>query len=556
MTRILTLLSIILLLVCGWYIYSQNILGKILNPTVIVLQLKEPKDMSESVSPTDLTLYTLNVNDLKPAMITFPKAVTEEEILSFLRGKRTREAIPVDDIISITNFGPIDQVYQVRVMGEFNTGDTIEPSMLDVFNVVNPDTGTLTFVTQEEADLFILNDGESFVASNDIQAGRAISMSDVAGGGNGVFVLKTARNLLAETPISPADVFAENMPGEAIPRGAISFPSQSGADIFVTASGDLALSYAVTKDSVITSDMIKVGAGRVLKDFSSEDAPLPETFQELVEFQAQAPLDVKFINLSVNFPELEVQAYVPLVGGKPVEGGKMDLWVETDRTTGPFGTIRLRRFIDGIDINRVVDPELVLAERERRVVVEETEVSGATPPVDQNDVVTSAAKGVFYWANVTRSGGLALEEAKDDGRIAFMMSSDTPISDFLGNGVICREDLCTISNSVTNDLESVRILIAELQGETIETIAEAPPLAPFSVLDGVTIELENVMHAAGYETFEDIARWEDGQIQVIEFELSITRNLTLYIREQARTIVNMPTQARQDLGIARPVDEQ
>ena len=58
------------------------------------------------------------------------------------------------------------------------------------------------------------------------------------------------------------------------------------------------------------------------------------------------------------------------------------------------------------------------------------------------------------------------------------------------------------------------------------------------------------MHAQGYITFESVAQWNDEQLQTIEFQLGVSRTLVLYIREQARTIINMPTAARQQLSIA------
>ena len=145
---------------------------------------------------------------------------------------------------------------------------------------------------------------------------------------------------------------------------------------------------------------------------------------------------------------------------------------------------------------------------------------------------------------------MAIEEAKDDERILFMLSARTPVSDFLGNGVLCREDVCTVSVEATGNLENVRTALANIAALEDQVAAEEAPPAPFSIMDGVSPELEAAMHDQGYLTFEDVARWEDASLQLVEFQLGISRTLALYIRQQARTIFNTPTLARQELGMA------
>lgn len=548
MSRILTLLSIVLLLASGWFVYSQGIIGQMFNPTVVVLKVDRNIAPNQRIRFNDVVITEEPLAAIPAGSITFQTSVNQDTVTEFLAEGRSRERISNGDVLTASNYGRAAEFYQIRIMAAFEAGDPIEQTMLDVFPTETPESGTLTFQSREEATLFV-DSRQALRAGRQMEAGKTLSIDDISSSdGGAVYVLETMRTLSEGSIITSADVRASTLPSTEIPRGAISFPSRSGADIFVTASESLSLAFDVAPGTILTAEMLRPGSTRVMREITEDDDP--ETFAELVALQSLAPFEVKFINLIVDLPDLEVEASVPLIGAKPVLGDKMDMWVETQSTLGPFGTITLRRFIQDIEIRQVVDPELVLAERERIQEVAEQEVSGAAPPPE--DESTNAAKGIFYWANVTRKGGLAIEEAKEEDRMAFMLSARTPISDFLGNGVICREDMCTISREVSNNMEAVRAALALAQGQEVEEQEEEIRLAPFSVLDGVSPELETAMHEEGFTTFEDVARWEDGQIQLIEFQLGITRNLAIYIRQQARTIVNMPTVARQELGITQP----
>lgn len=545
MSRILTLLSIVLLLASGWFVYSQGIIGQMFNPTAIVLKVDRNIAPNQRIRFNDIIIAEESLSAIPSGAITFKSNISQDEVTEFLKDGRSRDRVRKGDVLTAGNYGRASELYQIRVMAEFDAGDPIDQGMLDVFPTETPETGTLTFQSREEANLFV-DSRDALRASREMEAGKTLSIDDISSSeGGAVYVLETMRTLSEGAIITSADVRASTLPSTEIPRGAISFPSRSGADIFVTASQSLSLAFDVAPGTILTAEMLRPGSTRVLRDMSQEEDP--ETFAELVALQSLAPFDVKFINLLVDFPDLEVDASVTMIGGKPIEGDTLDMWVETQATQGPFGTITLRRFVQDIEIKRVVDPELVLAERERQEEMAEEEVSGATPEAE--DDTTDAAKGIYYWANVTRKGGLAIEEAKEDERMVFMLSSNTPISDFLGNGVTCREDMCTVSREVSDDMTAVRNALAIAQGQEVEQVAEEERLAPFAVLDGVSLELEEAMHEEGFRTFEDVARWEDGQIELIVFQLGITRNLAIYVRQQARTIVNMPSMARQELGI-------
>ena len=72
--------------------------------------------------------------------------------------------------------------------------------------------------------------------------------------------------------------------------------------------------------------------------------------------------------------------------------------------------------------------------------------------------------------------------------------------------------------------------------------------APLTVMDGVSPQLEERLRANGYETFEQIAAWRDGEMPAITIKLDISNNLAVYIRQQARILAESATEAAQSLG--------
>lgn len=550
MTRLLLLLSLVLVLISAWFIYSQGILTQLLNPTVMALQAQDDIQVSQRVRVNMITPIEVPVSDVPPGVLTFRRDASEDILATFLGQGRTLAPVAQGVFLDGTNFGRAPDIWHIRTLAPFQLGDPIDSSDLEVYQSEVPEPGAFTFPSRQEAQVFV--DGrDALRAARPLEPSSPIGLDDVSSGEAGViYALETVRQIPAGEALTPADVRAITVPSTEIPRGAIAFPSRSGADIFVTASQSLVMAYDVPPGTALLADMVRPGAVRSLRNDLDLETSRPETLAELVELQSQFPFEIKTINLVNGIAEIDVTGSVPLIGAPPVKGEKMDMWVETQRTTGPFATVTLRRFVKGITIEQVVDPELVLSTRAKIEEAQTQEVSGATPPRDLEQELLPDARGIFYWANVTRPGGLAIEEAKEEERIVFMLSNRTPVSDFLGNGVLCREDVCTVSMSITDNLAVVRTALADIASLEEQAEAEQVPPAPFSIMDGVSPELEAEMHSQGYLTFEDVALWEDASLQLVEFQLGISRTLALYIRQQARTIFNTPTLARQELGMA------
>jgi hypothetical protein len=550
MTRILLILSLVLVLVSAWFIYSQGILTQVLNPTVVALRAENDVALSQRIRPNMVATLQVPVADLAPGTLVFNRDVTADQIAEVLGQGRALSRMAKGDLLGSRNFGKAPDTWQLRTMAAFQSGDPVDSGALEAFVTETPQEGALTFPSRVTAEGFV-NERDSLRAARVLEPGRVLSLDDLASGDGGVvFVLETVRDLSNGDSLTPADVRASTVSATDIPRGAIAFPSRSGADIFVTASQSLTLTYDVPAGTTLVADMVKPGSGRLSDTELDPSATRPGTLQDLLTLQEQFPFEVKTINLVGGRANLDVAPSVVLIGSRPVEGDKMDLWVEVSATTGPFASVTLRRFVKGVEIHKVVDPELVISARTRAEEVAGEERSGATPPPNLEEEETPEARGIFYWANMTRPGGLAIEEAKEEERLVFVMSANTPVSDFLGNGVLCREDTCTVSVSATDDLRIVRDAIERFGRLEEQAVEEVVPPAPFSIMDGVSKDLEAQMHAENYLTFEDVALWEDAQLQLLEFQLGISRTLALYIREQARTIVNTPNLARQELGIA------
>ena len=376
-----------------------------------------------------------------------------------------------------------------------------------------------------------------------------MGIDSIAGSDGGVvYVLMFSEDVDAGDTLSAVNASPQAIPSTDLDRGAVSFSSSAEATIFLTAE-NLTFSTQAAAGTMLTTTMLRQGTGRALRENIDPSTYQPETLSELLDLQTQEPFAIKMINLDVSNPAIDVEASIPLVGAAPMEGDTMDLWVETGRTSGPFAAITLRRFVTGIAVQRVVDPELVLAAMQRSEQAAGRELSGATPPSTAQE--PEDQRGIFYWANITRTGGLALEEAKQEGRLIFAMSSRTPVSDFLGNGVMCRADYCTISVDASEDLKYVRAAIDRFQGDDV-MVEEGEDIRPdpFSIMDGVSVELENRLHQAGYTTFEQVAGWQEAQMTGLESSLGISRMMVLYIRQQASVIANASEDARQQLSIA------
>jgi hypothetical protein len=550
MTRILLILSLVLVVVSAWFIYSQGILSQVLNPTVVALRAENDVALSQRIRPNMVASQEIPVAELKPGTLVFSRNVTADEIAEVLGAGRALARMAKGDLLNSSNFGKAPDTWQIRTMASFQSGDPVDSSALESFLTETPQEGALTFPTRAAADAFV-GERDTLRAARELEPGRVIGLDDVSSGDGGVvYTLQTIRDLSVGDSLTPADVRASTVPSTEIPRGAIAFPSRSGADIFVTASQALTLTYDVPAGTTLVADMLKPGSGRLSDTELDPSTTRPGTLQDLLTLQEQFPFEVKTINLVGGRPNLDVAPSVVLIGSRPVEGDRMDLWLEVSATTGPFASVTLRRFVKGVEIHKVVDPELVISARTRAEEVATEERSGATPPPNLEEEEPDEARGIFYWANMTRPGGLAIEEAKEDDRLAFVMSANTPVSDFLGNGVLCREDTCTVSVSATEDLAILRDAVARFNSMEEQVAEETVPPAPFSIMDGVSQELEAQMHTENYLTFEDVALWEDGSLQLVEFQLGISRTLALYIRQQARTIVNTPRMARQELGIA------
>ena len=129
-----------------------------------------------------------------------------------------------------------------------------------------------------------------------------------------------------------------------------------------------------------------------------------------------------------------------------------------------------------------------------------------------------------------------------------MINGETGLTDFIGNGAVCKGDLCSVSRSVSDDLRVVRLAF-DPTGELINE-ADQPTNDPLVVLDGVDAEIEKRLIGRGYSKFLDIAMWDDSSLKVIAFNLQISENLAVYIRQQARNIMDNPERSRRDLGLS------
>lgn len=551
MSRILMIVTVLLMGVSAWFIYSQGFLNAFINPTVLTLEASRAIESGQRVRTTMVAVVETPVKELPPSAISFSKTASEQDVQAFLSEGRTIVALEEGQILTGLNFGKSRSVWHLQSKQSLQAGQAIEAGVIEPFEAEIPDAQALSFSSNAEASNF-LSSRPDLSAQRNITSGSSIALEDIASiDGGTVFVLETLRAVSRNESMTPADVTATSRPSDELPRASIAFSSRSAADIFVTSTNTLTASDDIPMGTILTSSLLRPGVGRsTARNLSLEELGEPETLEELLVLQENMPFEIKTINLVNNRPDSLITQSVVMVGGKPREGSKMALWVETDSTVGPLGSVRLRKFVSDITIRKTVDAEIALESRRRVQIEAEAETSGATV-IEPGASETNESRGIFYWADVSRAGGLAIEEAKEDGRIAFMLSEDTPVADFLGNGVVCREDYCTINRATSDDLKAIRDTLQEFNELSVAQSDQGNQAAPFSILEGVSVELEQAMHAAGYTTFEQVAAWRNEDISRLEFELNISNNLAMYIREQSRQIAEVPVSARQELGIAQ-----
>jgi hypothetical protein len=511
MNRIISILSLVFIVGGLGYSYYTGLLMQFVNPSVQVLSVNQDMLKDQRIRPANLEVLKLSISDISAGTLVFPEGIAREEILASLKDYIVVQQIPNGSIVSVSDISQIEGAYMMRVIGDVAKGEMLDSSNTMVnLEVGEPPDGAIIFSNENSAfEKYI--DSQVLSASRDIPDGDIVMVDNVSGGTGSIYVLSSAGSFSGGSLLTLQDLDIVERPTRDIPRGAVSFPSRVAAEMFVSTSGGILISRGIDQNEILAVSSITSTGGSSLVD-----GEVPNTLEDYLEYKAKFPGQTLIIDDQI------------LVGSEAIEGMLIDLWVEMERTDGPFGVVKIKKIVDNVMTFRV------------------TNVRRA-----ENGVETE----FFHWAEVGLKANTAIEEARAEARMAFMVGDSTSITDFIGNGSVCRGDVCSVSRNISNDLNSVRMAFS-VDGQLVEESPESQN-DPFRIIDGVDSALESRMISGGYSSFRDIAEWEDKALKVIAFNLGISsQNLASYIRQQARNIVTNPEKSRQDLGLTnRSIDQ-
>jgi hypothetical protein len=511
MNRIISILSLAIIIGGLGYSYYTGMLMQFVNPSVQVLSVKKDMLKDQRIRPASLEILKIAIADISAGTLVFPEGVTRKDILEYLEGYVVAQQISKSSIVSVSDIRQVEGVYMMRAIRNIDKGEALERSnILVTLEVGESPDGAIIFSSEDSAnDKYI--DSQVLSASRDLFEGNIVMVDDVSGGVGSVYVLSSMGSFSEGDLLALQDLDVIQRQTTDIPRGSVSFPSREAAEIFVSTSGGILISRGLDQNEIlVVSSIARTGGSSLV------DGKVPNTLEDYLEYEAKFPGQTMFIDDRI------------LVGSEAIEGDLIDLWIETGRTDGPFGVVKIKKIANDVMTFRVTN-------------VLQTEDG------DETEFV--------HWAEIGRKANAAIEEARAEARIAFMVSDSTSITDFIGNGSVCRGDVCSVSRNISDDLNSVRMAFGA-DGQLAEELPEDQN-DPFRIIEGVDVELERRMISAGYSSFRDIAAWKDSALKIIAFNLEIpSQNLAVYIRQQARNILINPEKSLQDLGLTDRLIEQ
>lgn len=527
LSRILPILALIVLCVLGWFLYSQEIIQKIIRPTVVVVETKRQLIEGQQVRRSFIEVRDISINRVSPGMVTFPSGTTAKDVEKTLAGQTLSRNIPAGQYLLSTMMGERARVYVLKTTQDIKAGDSLSTQNIQTSELRGaPLGGVVIFETEEEGALF-LNQAYDLTATRDIPSNQFLTISDTSSKSEQVFVIQAARSFGRSERLSIDGLEAAEISNRDMPSGAITFQTRGATDVFITAANRYALSDALEAGDILTADLIS-GEGLGLGNRDPDD--LPETLSELTAYIQAYPDRAMFVDSTT------------LIGHEVDAGDRVDIWTEYDRTSGEFGEIRIRRLVSGALVREAIDDTRKIKKTPEGAGdgAESTEEESRTEEDDES-------RKRFLWIATDPDEKHRYEAARLGGEgVAFMIRDDARLVDVLGNGAACLEGRCQVNRNASEDLERIVSQLRAADAPSGQaTIVEMDPL---TVMDGVSPELEESLRANGYDSFEVIAGWKDSDMPAITIKLDISNNLAVYIRQQARILSGSADEAAKSLG--------
>jgi len=509
----LPLLAIAAAVIVTAYLWKEGTVGKMLRPSVLGVQLERDLHEGEPIAATDFILRKISIEKIEPGMVAFAVGSEAAEVASVL-GKQVIAvpAVPAGRILSSGMLTRPSEFAVIVARDEIAPGTPLTPDNVLPRRMEGvPEPGALIFGTVEAAMSYLAHSGP-LQAGSVVARGKVLAAADIASRRETLFVVVANRDIDRMEQLSTRVLHPAELPSGEIPSGSVVFPTLSDAEDFLISLDRYAAARRVAGGTVITADVIAAREEAVSRDDS-----LPRTRIELEAYMIAHPGRAIYLPAGV------------FLGGKREPGDLIDLWVETDRTDGAFGEIRLQRLAAGLRLRSVVQDGEALA-RARDIAEGRADVSGEMP-----------APEVFFWIEADPDTIALFRNAAPRGRIAFASKAWDDLVDRLGNGTSCIDDLCTVNREASKDLSA---LAAELTAQIAHD--------PLGILKNVTPEVEQNLIGSGYLDFASIAAWRDEDLAGLSAQLGITRDLARYIREQARIIDKSAALAGENLGMSEP----
>lgn len=526
LARILPILALVLLAALGWFLYSEGIIQRIVRPTVSVIETRRQLIEGQRIRSDFITVREISINRVAPGMITFPANISADDVERTLASQTVSRNIPAGQFVLSSMLGKGAGVTILRVGRAVEAGDNLTVDNVGVDRLAGPPPGGAIIFDSEEAGIVYLNETFDLAASEDISENQVLTVSNTSGAANRVFVVRAARNYSGGSRLSIDGLEADEISGRDLPAGAITFQTRGATNVFITASNRYGLSGPVDRGEIITAGVLSVPGG---EDTQPRPGRLPETLSELTSYMQAFPGKAMFLD-STNLI------------GKPVDPGEtVDIWVETNRTQGAFGEIRMKRLVAGVLVREARDDTRDAPQPDSGEDVPSR--GGTAQDGDDGDDDTIR----FLWISTEPGMKRVYDAARRDGALSFAISDEMRMVDVLGNGSMCMSGVCQVNRNVSGDLESIASAIAVRKGSG-DGSPDAPQPDPLVLMDGVSNELQERLRANGFESFEAIAAWEDAEIPAITIKLDISNNLAVYIRQQARILAGSAEEAAESLG--------
>lgn len=527
LARILPILALVVLCVLGYWLYSQGTLQQIIRPTVVAVETKRQLIEGQKIRKSFIEIKEIAITRVEPGMITFPEGTTVEDVERAMSAQTIARNVDKGRFLRSTMLGSSANFIVLRAKADIQEGESLSVQNMQATRLdSSPRGGSIIFDTEEEANLYI-NKAFDLTARKLIVAGQTLTIDDTSGGSSNIFVVRTSRDFGRSERLSISGLEAVEINSRDVPSGAIAFKTRGAADVFIASAGKFILSEGILRGDMVVADVLSAEQA----DSQSDGGDLPRTLAELTSYMKAYPDRAMFLERGT------------FIGTRPIQvGDVVDVWVEKSRSGGAFGQITLERVMSAVAVRKAEDTSVAAsADNAIPAATDETVIGDGTVYVQEADV----AEPSFHWIVTDPAAAKSFSSAKASGGVAFAMNAGELVTDLIGNGASCTQDLCVVSRNASADMKDVRTALRTSEEGPLDEQDQPDPL---TVLDGVSLQLQDRLRANKYDTFEAIALWSDEEIPAITIKLDISSNLAFYIREQARILTSTARAAAQGLG--------